>query len=244
MPPSRRLPLSQHTRQSGCFNNKTSRPNRRLPILPSVGTRRDDNITTTTPAPANKQVFNPYRSTPTQPFQQADIRTQQTQRQEPSDPAQTTGQISNQRHLQHTQGRRFPQPQFSPIQPRRTRTNDNPDPIRNVRPRMVVTNRCGDPQSDTIRLATLNVISGRAERLVSAARALQQMNVDLAVLTETKITDEYYTRHSFGYEIRASKAPSSSQGGVAICWRDNEVSQAEGIRFHGSNVVKLRSNFR
>jgi hypothetical protein len=66
---------------------------------------------------------------------------------------------------------------------------------------------------------------------------MQQMNIDIAILTEAKITDECYTRHAFGYEIRASKAASSSQGGIAICWRDSKVSQAEGIHFHGPNVV-------
>jgi exonuclease III len=63
------------------------------------------------------------------------------------------------------------------------------------------------------------------------------MNIYVAILTETKITDECYTHHSCGYEIRALKATSTSQGGVAICWRDNEISQAEGIRFHGPNVI-------
>jgi exonuclease III len=62
------------------------------------------------------------------------------------------------------------------------------------------------------------------------------MNIDVAILTETKLTDERYTHHSFGYEIRASKAPSTSQSGVAICWRNNEISQTEFIRFHGPNV--------
>jgi hypothetical protein len=151
-------------------------------------------------------------------------------------PDRPTGPMNIRRRLIHTPGRRFPQPNFSPNQRRPRDTNDN-GPTRNVRPRHIVSNRQGDPSKGKIRLATLNIISGRAERLVSAARAMQQMNVDLAILTEAKITDECYTRHSFGYEIRTSKASSSSQGGIAICWRDSECSQAEGIRFHGPNVV-------
>jgi hypothetical protein len=40
------------------------------------------------------------------------------------------------------------------------------------------------------------------------------MNVDLAILQETKISDETYTRASFGHEVLASKADTVFQGGI------------------------------
>jgi hypothetical protein len=222
----------------GRLNRTTFLPNRRLPVSLLVDQRRFENNTNITPTPTNEDAYSPAsRSTLNRQIEPPARQGLQTQRLQQFDPSQTTEPTNSRDRLQHTMGRRFPQPHFSPVHPRRARDIDEPEPTRNVRPRAIVTNRLGDPKFGAIRLATLNIISGRAERLVSATRALQQMNVDVAVLTETKITDECYTRHSFGYEIRASKAPSSSQGGVAFCWRDNEISQTEGIRFHGCNVV-------
>lgn len=43
------------------------------------------------------------------------------------------------------------------------------------------------------KLATFNIISGQQERLVSALRSMKQLNVDIALLTETKLTNEAYT---------------------------------------------------
>jgi hypothetical protein len=97
---------------------------------------------------------------------------------------------------------------LSPPPPHTHTDTAEAEPIRNIRPRNIISTRQGDPAKGKIRLATLNIISGRAERLISAARAMQQMNIDIAILTEAKITDEQYTRHSFGYEILASKEPS------------------------------------
>jgi exonuclease III len=223
MRPSRRLPLTRLATPTTPRTLHTRLPTRRLPISQTVISLQQDR----TPEAEYTPIIRATNASPD--------REQQTPIQTHVGHA-TTDATNRFRRLHHPPGRRFPQPPFSPRQ-RRNRDPIEPQPVRNVRPRVVTTNRQGDPASGTIRLATLNIISGRAERLVAASRALQQMNVDVAILTETKITDECYTRHSFGYEIRASKAPSTSQGGVAICWRDNELSQTEGIRFHGPNVL-------
>jgi exonuclease III len=216
MPPTRRLPLSQPTNPRPPLSTRPSasqQPARRLPLSQLPGLIPSQPVST----PANQGQLSPRL------FQVGQSTVEPT---------------TNRRRLHHPPGRRFQQPLFSPDQSqRRPRVTDETEQQRNVRPRTVITNRQGDPASGNIRIATLNIISGRAERLVSATRALQQMNIDIAILTETKITDECYTRHAFGYEVRASKAPSTSQGGVAICWRDNEISQVEGIHFHGPNVV-------
>ena len=47
------------------------------------------------------------------------------------------------------------------------------------------------------------------------------MGAGLAVVTETKITDDRYTRLASGYKILASKAASHNQGGIALLWKEN-----------------------
>lgn len=44
-----------------------------------------------------------------------------------------------------------------------------------------------------IRLAAFNIRSGRAENLIGALRAMEQMGVDLGILMEIKLTDDIYT---------------------------------------------------
>jgi exonuclease III len=108
---------------------------------------------------------------------------------------------------------------------------------RNVRARSAVIHQRSNNTKPQIRIATFNIRSGRGERLIAALRALEQLNVDVGLLTEVKLTDERYTRHSFGYEVAATTAVHHSQGGVALCWRDTEVSQVEGVHRHGPNVI-------
>ncbi len=57
------------------------------------------------------------------------------------------------------------------------------------------------------------------------------MGVGLAVLMETKLTDDHYTRLASGFKILASKATSHNQGGIALLWKENhpgyEVESAQ-----------------
>ena len=75
--------------------------------------------------------------------------------------------------------------------------------------------------SRAFTLAAWNIRCGRNAGLTSAAKGLAQMGVGLAILTETKITDDRYTRLASGYKILASKAASHNQGGIALLWREN-----------------------
>ena len=50
----------------------------------------------------------------------------------------------------------------------------------------------------SIRLASLNIRTGRARVLETALRALQQGNVDVGFLQETKLTQGIHTRHGAG----------------------------------------------
>ncbi|EJK60561.1 hypothetical protein THAOC_19061 [Thalassiosira oceanica] len=77
--------------------------------------------------------------------------------------------------------------------------------------------------------------------LESACRALDLSNVAVAVLQETKITTDAYTKFSSGYRVQASKATSVHQGGVALCFRDDHPDfELEEQRFFGPNVVTFR----
>ncbi len=74
-------------------------------------------------------------------------------------------------------------------------------------------------------VATYNVCCGRNAGLESALRAMAATGVDLGIFTETKITDGVYTRYSSSYNVTASNAVSASQGGIALFWRDNDLTR-------------------
>ena len=90
-----------------------------------------------------------------------------------------------------------------------------------------------------IRFATYNIISGRNSRLQMALRAMDNLNVDFGILTETKLTDGIYTRYSSGYNIDATSASSSAQGGVALFFRNSQYFQVESVVKHGPNVMSF-----
>ena len=63
-------------------------------------------------------------------------------------------------------------------------------------------------------LATYNIREGRNEGLYSAARALEQANVDIAFVQETKfLNPDFAARRWAGYNIRVAAAGSASCGG-------------------------------
>ncbi len=76
--------------------------------------------------------------------------------------------------------------------------------------------------SGTFSIATWNIRSGRGTGLVAAAKGLRQIGVGCGVLTETKLTDDWYPKFVSGYRVILSKAASPHQGGVALLWRELE----------------------
>jgi exonuclease III len=90
-----------------------------------------------------------------------------------------------------------------------------------------------------IHISTYNIRNGRQGNLKSALRALQFMNVDLDILQETKISDEKYTRASFGYEVLASKADTVFQGGISLAYRASCFCTVKSIRIEGANVISF-----
>ena len=63
-----------------------------------------------------------------------------------------------------------------------------------------------------IKFGTYNIRNGRNGWLETVLRAMEQANIDMGFMQETKITDGVYTRASAGYRVVATDAP--------ICDRD------------------------
>jgi exonuclease III len=94
--------------------------------------------------------------------------------------------------------------------------------------------------SGTFSVATWNIRSGRNGGLESALRALEQANVDLAFLTEAKLTGGIHARRGNGYDVIATNAMSKQRGGVALCYRKSDHFEVEETVKHGPNVMAFQ----
>ena len=92
---------------------------------------------------------------------------------------------------------------------------------------------------ETFTVATWNIRCGRNGGLESALRALESLEVDIAILTEAKLTKGIYTRGGRGYQVLATDAASAHQGGVALCHRQSDHFEVEETRTHGPNVISF-----
>jgi len=71
-----------------------------------------------------------------------------------------------------------------------------------------------------------------------ALRELDRLNVDIAFLTEAKLTG-IHTAFSHGYHVCASVASSPHKGGVALVWRDRPNWSLESEKQVGPDVVSM-----
>ena len=90
---------------------------------------------------------------------------------------------------------------------------------------------------NTLRIGTYNIRSGRNSRLEASLRAMAALNVDVCLLTETKLTNGAHSRMAHGYQVYATEANSQFQGGVALCFRERKDMTIENIRKYGHNVI-------
>jgi hypothetical protein len=107
---------------------------------------------------------------------------------------------------------------------------------------MVAVTRAPPSQPDgsgSVALALFNIQSGCNGGLEVALRAMNQLGVDIGFLVETKLTGGIYTWHSFGYNVLASTAKSSSSGGIALFWRGNISYDVKETRVWGPNIISL-----
>ena len=89
-----------------------------------------------------------------------------------------------------------------------------------------------------LRLCSLNILDGRRNRLNAALRCIRQMNIDLAVFSETKFHNEYYTRCAEGYQVIGSQVGQET-GGVAIAYRQSDLFVVESPVVFGRNVLRV-----
>jgi hypothetical protein len=83
----------------------------------------------------------------------------------------------------------------------------------------------------------LNIIDGRNNRLEMALKALSKLNIDLAILTETKLGD-IHTRQSSGYEVWCAPVINTHQGGVALVHKRSSRWHFEDIKTFGPNIIR------
>jgi len=67
---------------------------------------------------------------------------------------------------------------------------------------------------------------------------MKDMNMDFGILTETKLTTDFYAREADGYTVTATTADSIHQGGVALFHRESEFFVMEGTKAFGPNVIR------
>jgi exonuclease III len=80
----------------------------------------------------------------------------------------------------------------------------------------------GSERGKNVKVATFNIINGRTGNTEVALRAIAQVNVDIAICTETKLTGDRYTKYSHGYEVITTTAKSLARGGV-LAYCDDEA---------------------
>lgn len=60
-------------------------------------------------------------------------------------------------------------------------------------------------------LPELNVVKGYISHIVIAMKSMRTMNMDIGILTETRVIDDKYTEFTHGYTIVANKAKNRHQ---------------------------------
>ena len=63
------------------------------------------------------------------------------------------------------------------------------------------------------------------------------LDVSIGVMQETKLMGRIYTRNSGGYNVVTTDAPSTRQGGIALCWKESEHYEVGETKIWGPNVL-------
>jgi hypothetical protein len=67
------------------------------------------------------------------------------------------------------------------------------------------------------------------------------MGIGMAVLTETKFVSNQHPKMAAEYTIMSSKVASCTKGGVALAWRENDLSfEVESVMFYGPNTLTFQ----
>ncbi len=89
-----------------------------------------------------------------------------------------------------------------------------------------------------ITMATYNVVCACGPKLLMALRAMEDINTNIVLLTETKLCNERYAKKGHSYAMFVTQAPSTQQGGVALVWQTAATHWTlEGMRAVTANVI-------
>jgi len=89
-----------------------------------------------------------------------------------------------------------------------------------------------------ITMTTYNVVCTYSPKLLMALWAMVDINIDIALLMETKLCNEWYAKKGHGYTIFVTQVPSTQQGGVALVWRTTGMHWTlEGMRAVMANII-------
>jgi hypothetical protein len=67
------------------------------------------------------------------------------------------------------------------------------------------------------------------------------MGIGAAILTEMKITDDWYPKLTSGYKFILSKAITNKQGGIALVWKEGHSSfEVEAARVVTPNLLTFQ----
>ena len=67
------------------------------------------------------------------------------------------------------------------------------------------------------------------------------MGIKSAILTEMKITDNWYPKLTLGYKVILLKATTNKQGGIALVWKEGHSSfEVEAVRVVTPNLLTFQ----
>ena len=88
-----------------------------------------------------------------------------------------------------------------------------------------------------IQFRAYNIRNGCNVGLESAFRGVSQVNLDLVILRETKLTGGVYTCRSDGYSVISTDATSRHRGGFSVFFLPSPCYAVEAIQQFGPNVA-------
>ena len=80
-------------------------------------------------------------------------------------------------------------------------------------------------------------MSGRSNRLEMVCKKLKRYEIDLCILTETKLSG-FHTVESHDFRIFATKVKNKNKGGVAMLYQRRENFHIESPKCYGENIIK------
>ena len=96
-------------------------------------------------------------------------------------------------------------------------------------------------RSGRVSVATYTIQDGRSEGVLSTARALDHVNVDVAEVQEVKLKDHKLApRTGFGYQIHTTAAGTDNCGGISLLVKEDGSFRVEEVKVWEPNVLSFQ----